>query len=199
MVIVFVSIYVLWRVKQNLPNGSLSSLNPFHSPPLHSTSSFCPENIVTVWKMFFCSSFVVKITNMVWEILGIHQRTGRFSFFLLPIYTGWKSFLPAIFWWMGWCQAEFADLLLQPLARVLTDGWTLISSNWWCQLGMFTFLSFQVEEKYRDKLYKIFCQFLWCPFVRRVWEASLFLRRWKERSSLYYTVDILAADGFYNC
>lgn len=136
MVIVFVSIYVLWS-KIFL----WCSFNPFHSPPLHLMSWSCPENIVTVWKMFFCSSFVVKITDMLWEILLIQPRAGRFRFFLLPIYMRWNSFLPAIFWWMGWCQAEFADLLLQALARVLTDGWTLISSNWWCQLGMFTFHS----------------------------------------------------------
>lgn len=158
------------------PNGGLSSLNPFHSPPLHLMSWSCPENIVTVWKMILCSSFVVKITDMVWEILHVYQRAGRFSSFLLPVYTGWKSFLPAIFWWMGWCQAEFSDLLLQALARVLTDGWTLISSNWWCQLGMFTFLSFQVEDKYSDELYKFFASFfgllVWGEFERLVYSTG---------------------------
>lgn len=64
-----------------------------------------------------------------------------------------KIFLRTIFWWMGWCRAEFADLVLQALTRVLTDGWTVISSNWWCQLGIFTFLPFQVEDKYSDELY----------------------------------------------
>lgn len=195
MVVVFVSIYVLWS-KIFL----WCSFNPFHSPPLHLMSWSCPESIVTVWKMFFCSSFVVKITDMVWEILLIQPRAGRFRFLLLSIYMRWNSFLPAIFWWMGWCQAEFADLLLQALARVLTDGWTLISSNWWCQLGMFTFLSFWVEDKYSDELYKFFFASFFGLLMQGEFDRPVCSTRDGKKGAVYtYTVDILSADGFYNC
>lgn len=113
-------------------------------------SIYCLGLVLIMQELFekwFCS---LKITNSIWEMNHKQQRDSRFCCFSLPmcyVKTGCKSSLPAIFWWMGLCSAEFADLVLQVLTRVLTDGWTLISSNWWCQLGIFTFLSFRVEDK----------------------------------------------------
>lgn len=100
---------------------------------------------------------------------------------------------------MGWCQAEFADLLLQALAKILTDGWTFISSNWWCQLGMLTFLSFQVEDKYSEELYNFFLLVSLVSLCEESLRGQFIPQEMEERSSVHDTVDILSADGFYNC
>lgn len=65
---------------------------------------------------------------------------------------------------------------------------------------MFTFLSFQVEDKYSNELYKFFFAGFFGLLVWGEFERPGFFTGEGKKGAVYtYTVDIFSADGFYNC